>query len=142
MRRSSLKRTSLRPKGPLRRSRPINKGRKALQRGRRLPKVNKRRRAALRLKQFGPPAYVPWLIAHACCTCGHPAQDPSHAAKSRGAGGRARHQVPQCRGCHNLLHARGPSAFPGVDFRAAAERFWREAIRKGIISREYLEAYL
>lgn len=107
---------------PLTRGRPLKAG-KPLRRRTRLRRRNPERAARRRERQFGPTGYVAWLLSHPCITCGDPATDPSHAARSRGAGGTWKEMVPQCRRCHQELHDKGASAFPWVDFAAQARTF-------------------
>jgi hypothetical protein len=77
-----------------------------------LPKRNPARLAKLRLEQFGTAEQTAMIVAMACiCGGRHPActggpSDPSHVT-SRGAGGKAKDQVPHSRGCHDAFHAHG-----------------------------------
>lgn len=67
-----------------------------------------------------------------CCTCTRrPPSEPSHA-KTRGAGGRREHLVPQCHDCHRELHDVGVDTFQarhhGCDLVALAREYaaqWR-----------------
>lgn len=114
--------------------------RTGIKRGRtRIPAVNRSRAEKLRRYQFGPPEYVEFLRAHRCCTCetDWPIVDASHAAKTRAAGGRPWHMVPQCRMCHNLVHLKGvDSAFPGFDYEAEGMRIYEAALERGIIQED------
>lgn len=96
-------------RSPLRRGNSL-KSRKGLARSGKIKRVNPKRLKRRRDIQFGPKAK--WIRTLDCATCGAPGpSDPSHATKSRGAGGTADHLIPQCRTCHTLLHAIGRTLF-------------------------------
>lgn len=82
-----LRLTPLRTRAPLR---PVN------------PERLERRRA----RQFGPPGYRAWLLAHECIPCGKPSFEMAHVI-SRARGGTWRDCVPMCLGCHRLQHRSG-----------------------------------
>lgn len=55
--------------------------------------------------------YLEHLRGERCITCGAPPRsDPSHL-HSRGAGGSDFTAASQCRSCHSLFHAMGPTRF-------------------------------
>lgn len=100
-----------------------------------LPKRNPKRLAALRLAQFGTPEQTAMIVAMPCiCGGRHPActggpSDPSHVT-TRGAGGKAKDQVPHSRGCHDAFHAHGRLTYVRAigwtltQLREAAARTW------------------
>jgi hypothetical protein len=73
-----------------------------------LAPVNRERKAKRYARDFG--AHADWIRSLPCDLCGaRPPSDPHHA-RSRGAGGTARHLVPTCRTCHTEIHAgHGPT---------------------------------
>lgn len=91
----------------------------------RLKPENPARKARLRAEQFGPEAE--WLRDLPCSTCPRmPPSEPSHV-KTRKAGGKRWHQVPQCSACHGEFHSAGRRTFeasrPGIDLLALATSY-------------------
>lgn len=108
----------------LTRHKPLKRGTARLKRTRLRP-VNRKRKAALRVEQFGE-GYVNWLRDRACVACGTWPTEPHHI-RSRGAGGRESDQVPLCRGCHDSGHGMGWKTWQartGVDLRWEADGLW------------------
>ena len=92
-----------------------------------LKKVNRKRLAKLREKQFGPKK--DWIKALPCCVprCGNSGSEPHHA-KTRGAGGTSADLVPLCTIHHQLIHDVGVDTFKfryDVDPREVAEHYER-----------------
>lgn len=76
----------------------------------RLRPVNPRRRAKLRVKDFGHRAR--WLMDMPCCVPGCSLHSgPPHHVKTRGAGGTKRNQVPICWEHHMEIHSLGKTSF-------------------------------
>ena len=61
------------------------------------------------MKQFGRRAE--WIRSQACATCMAPPRSECSHVKSRGAGGTADDQIPQCQRCHRELHDLGRMTF-------------------------------
>lgn len=104
-----MRRSPLRPgtKG-LARS-PLRRGTTLLRRKTRLNPVDEERAARLRREQFGGKAE--WIRSLPCATCPRrPPSDPSHV-KTRGAGGKAKHLIPQCHEDHVEFHSAGIETF-------------------------------
>ena len=129
----------LRRNAPLRRVTPLVRGtgvltRSEIERRTPMPKVNRKRAAFRRERDFGAQAKLCRAMACACCTAlGRRQQSrtvPAHL-RSRGAGGRDDECVPLCAlGCHPLLDdkAGSPEAFEaltGVDLVAVRDRLRR-----------------
>jgi hypothetical protein len=89
--------------GYLKRNTRLTRG-KPLKSGGRLPPVNRKRAAAAKLANFGPPARIRWFHAKAClCGGAHPAcrgRTVCAHTTSRGAGGNAGDIVPLSWFCH------------------------------------------
>jgi len=101
-------------------------------------KRNPKRLTKMRLVQFGTAEQTAMINAMPCvcheaprrhpeCTGGP--SDPSHVT-TRGAGGKARDQVPQSHGCHLAFHRQGRDSYAAEigwtfdDLLAAAARTW------------------
>jgi hypothetical protein len=67
-----------------------------------LKSVNRKRKAKRYARDFGDHAQR--IRQLPCDLCGSPPPSDPHHAKSRGAGGTARHLLPTCRPCHRKIH--------------------------------------
>lgn len=90
-----------------------------------LKAVNAKRKARLRLEQFGQ--HAERIRGMFCVVPGCP--EPTEAAhyKSRGAGGKAMHLFPCCRGHHQEQHDLGIETWQrkyGLDLAALAAHLW------------------
>jgi hypothetical protein len=118
----------------LRRKAPMPRGEKRLRPKKRIKPVNRKRKARLLEVQFGPKGA--WIRTLECATCwAPPPSDPSHATKTRGAGGTAEHLIPQCRPCHIELGlgAERFEALYGWDLAALVAEYeerWQEHQRR------------
>ena len=128
-----MKRTPLARRTPLK-SDPVKvrewteASRKPLPRMVRVKAVNPKRKARLRLVQFGD-AYVAWLHTLPCVCCGRWERDKMHAhhVVSRARGGTERDLVSLHAECHERGHTGGWQTFQkrrGVDLRLEADRLW------------------
>jgi hypothetical protein len=103
-----------------------------------LPLRNTKRAATRRLDQFGTPEQTAMIVAMRCVChdapmrhpdCNDGPSDPSHVT-TRGAGGKAKDQVPQSHGCHLAFHAHGRLTYVRTigwtlaELHAAAARTW------------------
>lgn len=136
MRQRGIKRgPRLARKNPLRSRKGLGPG-KPLRPGRKRLRPRNPERAARRFAtDFGGQERLDWIHSHPCATCGAPAPSESSHEPTRGAGGKADDQMPQCHRCHTELHHDGPRAFErarGMEpygLRAITARFaalWRE----------------
>jgi len=94
----------------------------------------KKAKKELRDKQFGiSSGKRDFIVSKPCDACGAPPpSDPSHAAKTRGAGGTAEHMVPHCRECHRELGRIGVKTFEkrhGQDMKKRA-KFYEDQFQK------------
>lgn len=109
---------------PLARTNPLRRG-AAPTRRKPLPRSNPRRRAQLRKLQYGD--HAAWLRTLPCVLCGRHPSVAAHAAKTRGAGGRAEHCINLCIQHERLFHQKGRSWFErefSIDLRATAAELW------------------
>jgi hypothetical protein len=130
------------PATPLKRSKPKPRtpkpGKHPAKPRKPLPARNTKRAAARRLDQFGTAEQTATIVAMRCVChdapnrhpdCNDGPSDPSHVT-TRGAGGKAKDQVPHSHGCHMAFHAHGRQTYVRaigwtlVELHAAAARTW------------------
>lgn len=122
--------TPLRRKTPLRRrtrlrSRTPLRSRTRPKRRTPLREINRERRRKLRAVQYGP--HADYICSLSCAVCGRRPVVPAHAAKTRGAGGTARHLVPLCAEHEDEFHAVGRVTFQrrhGIGLEKLAASLW------------------
>jgi hypothetical protein len=82
--------------------------------------VNSRRKAKRHARDFGDHADT--IRALPCDLCGSPPPSDPHHARSRGAGGTAKHLIPLCRKHHRRIHdGHGPDR---EHLMARADYYW------------------
>lgn len=104
MKRSPLRRKKLMARQRFRRGYNVV----ALTRSAPLPKRNAKRAAAKLIRNYGPPSRREWVASLPCATCGAPPPSENshvHATGMGGCGGDLQDVIPQCRPCHEELHA-------------------------------------
>lgn len=92
-----------------------------------LPKLNRRRAAQRRARDFGEQAE--FVRTQPCCVCSHMGwvQDSPtdvHHEPPRSCGGRDRDTLPLCRGCHRRRHEIGTIWFSAIKLD------WRDVVRR------------